>query len=277
MSKQQLVQRLLCSRSGLDSQRVRRSMLQKQEWQRLMEACDQFVHAPIYIDDTPGLTLLQLRAKARRMAARYHIRALFIDYLQLLSVGGRIESRQVEVSEISRGIKALARELTIPVICLSQLNRSPEQREGHRPRMSDLRESGSLEQDADVVMMLHREDYYHTGEEAWAEAHPERLNVAELIITKQRNGPTGTVLLTWVSQSTRFRDYSPVQAPGGYIEPRSAGLAGGAAGPGRRGGRADESAFPAPASAGRSRARQPTETFRDGGGPDLDDIDEIPI
>jgi replicative DNA helicase len=286
MSKQQLVQRLLCSRSGLDSQRVRRSMLQKQEWQRLMEACDQFVHSPVFIDDTPGLTLLQLRAKARRMAARHQVSAIFIDYLQLLSTGGRVESRQVEVSEISRGIKALARELMIPVVCMSQLNRSPEQREGHRPRMSDLRESGSIEQDADVVMMLHREDYYHTGEDAWADANRERMNVAELIITKQRNGPTGTVLLTWVAQSTRFRDYSPAHLPGGYVEPRMPVIAASAAaGPSsgtraRRGG--ERAAAAAPASAGgphasRGRARQPTESFRDGGGPDLGDIDGIPI
>ena len=122
-----------------------------------------------------------------------------------------MESRQLEVSAISRGLKALARELKIPVICLSQLNRASEQREGHRPRLSDLRESGSLEQDADVVGLLHREDYYHRGDEDY-----DPTNQAELIIAKQRNGPTDTIRLTWIEQSTRFRDYSPAVAPGGY-------------------------------------------------------------
>jgi replicative DNA helicase len=122
------------------------------------------------------------------------VKALIIDYLQLMSITGRSESRQVEVSEISRGVKAMARELEVPVMCLSQLNRAAEQREGHRPRMSDLRESGAIEQDADVVAMLHREEYYHQAEPEWADLNPDKVGLAELIIAKQRNGPTGTVL-----------------------------------------------------------------------------------
>ena len=138
-----------------------------------------------------------------------------------MSSGTRVESRQVEVSEISRGVKAMARELDVPVLCLSQLNRQTEGREGHRPRMSDLRESGSIEQDADVVMMLHREEYYHKGDEAWHVANPDRQNLAELIVAKQRNGPTGTVNLVWDSRSTAFRNIakhsmSGVEYAGGH-------------------------------------------------------------
>ena len=163
-------------------------------------------------------TLLQIRARARRMKSKYQIKAIFIDYIQLITTGGRVESRQMEVSEISRGLKGLARELNLPVISMSQLNRAAEQREGHRPRLSDLRESGSLEQDADVVALLHREDYYHQGDEDY-----EPTNVAELIIAKQRNGPTGMVKLTWIDQSTRFKDYSRAAAPGGYGQEYVAG------------------------------------------------------
>ncbi|MEM9295225.1 MAG: replicative DNA helicase, partial [Planctomycetota bacterium] len=160
MSKQQLALRLLCSRSGVDSHKLRRNMLSRDDFGRLSMTVGQLSEAPLFIDDTPGLSLMQLRAKARRLAMEHHIQMVFVDYLQLMSDPGA-ESRQQEVSSLSRGVKALARELEVPVICLSQLNRQAEQREGHRPRMSDLRESGSIEQDADVVMMLHREDYYH--------------------------------------------------------------------------------------------------------------------
>ena len=198
MSKQQLAQRLLCSRSKVDSQRLRRNMLQKDDWFQLQRACGELADAPLYIDDSPGLSLLSLRAKARRLCARYHIKAIFIDYLQLMS-GPKSDSREQEVSAISRGIKALARELSVPVVCLSQLNRGPENREGHRPRMSDLRESGSIEQDADVVLMLHREDYYHRGETDHTDD-----NQAEVIIAKQRNGPTDVVKLYFDSATTRF-------------------------------------------------------------------------
>jgi len=212
MSKQQLAQRLLASRSGIDLQELRRGISQRNR-ARLMDACDELQKAPMLIDDTPGLSLLQLRAKARRMVSKHGVKAVLIDYLQLLSAGGRVESRQIEVSEISRGLKAMSRELKLPVICLSQLNRSPEQREGHRPRLSDLRESGSIEQDADVVCMLHREDYFHQGDEDWLERNYDKRGVAELILAKQRNGPTGTIKLSWIASSARFRDHAAAPPP----------------------------------------------------------------
>ena len=208
MGRQQLVQRILCAKGNVDGQKLRKNMLSREEWQRIVAACDSLASTPIYIDDTPGLTLLQMRSKARRMKEKFGIQAIVIDYLQLMSSGTRVESRQVEVSEISRGVKAMARELDVPVVCLSQLNRQAEGREGHRPRMSDLRESGSIEQDADVVMMLHREAYYHRQDPNWEEANPNRANVAEVIVAKQRNGPTGTVELLWDSRSTAFRNLS---------------------------------------------------------------------
>jgi len=178
---------------------------------KLADACAELSEAPIYIDDASTLSPLELRAKARRLKSRYNIRCIVVDYLQLMHLGsGRIESRQQEITAISRYIKALARELNIPVIVLSQLNRSPEGREGHRPRMSDLRESGSIEQDADVVMLLHREDYYRRNEDDY-----QQDNTAELIIAKQRNGPTGTVKLTFRERITRFENASSVQEPTG--------------------------------------------------------------
>ena len=213
MGKQQLVQRMVCARGQINSQRLRRGMLSQEDNRRLMAACGDLSESPIYIDDTPGLTLLQLRSKARRMKDRFDIKAVVIDYLQLMSAGGRVESRQMEVSEISRGIKAMARELEVPVLCLSQLNRAAEQREGHRPRMSDLRESGSIEQDADVVLMLHREEYYHKSDKEWTEQNPDKAGLSEIIIAKQRNGPTGTVELAWNAASMRFQDLSRSTPP----------------------------------------------------------------
>ncbi len=220
MGRQQLVQRLLCAKAGVDGQRLRRGTLLAEDTRRLVAACDALSDSRIYIDDTPGLTLLQLRSKGRRMREKFGIGCIFIDYLQLMNSGARSESRQVEVSDISRGIKAMARELNIPVVCLSQLNRAAEQREGHRPRMSDLRESGSIEQDADVILMLHREEYYHHGDPEWSEMNPDKVGIAEVIFAKQRNGPTGVVKLVWDQASTCFRPYSPAQAPPG-VEYRS--------------------------------------------------------
>jgi replicative DNA helicase len=225
MGRQQLVQRLLCAKAGVDGQRLRRGMLVSEDMRRLVGACDALQDSRIYIDDTPGLTLLQLRSKARRMKEKFNIACVFIDYLQLMSSGLRSESRQVEVSEISRGIKAMARELDVPVVCLSQLNRLAEQREGHRPRMSDLRESGSIEQDADVILMLHREEYYHQGDPEWAEANLDKAGIAELIFAKQRNGPTGVVKLVWDQSTTCFRSFSSRVPPAGVdfraYEPRT--------------------------------------------------------
>jgi len=206
MGRQQLAERFLCSISEIDSQKVRRGLLNDEHYKKLADACAELSEAPIYIDDTSTLTPLELRAKSRRLKSRHNIQCIMVDYLQLMNLGsGRIESRQQEITTISRYLKALARELNIPVMVLSQLNRSPEGREGHRPRMSDLRESGSIEQDADVVMLLHREDYYHRGQEDY-----ELDNTAELIIAKQRNGPTGTVKLTFREKITRFENAARV-------------------------------------------------------------------
>jgi len=205
MSKHQLAQRLMSSHSGVDSSRIRRGMLGRDDLSRLAQSVIELSDSPIYIDDTPGLSLLPLRAKARRLVFEKDVSAIMIDYLQLMSAPGA-ESRQQEVSNLSRGLKALARELDIPVVCLSQLNRQSEARDGHRPRMSDLRESGSIEQDADVVMMLHRESYYHRNDPDWELENPEKANEAEIIIAKQRNGPVGTVRLVFDGSTTRFRN-----------------------------------------------------------------------
>ncbi|MFA5251495.1 MAG: replicative DNA helicase [Phycisphaerae bacterium] len=200
MGQQQLAERFLCSVSQVESQLVRKGMLSTEHYRRLVDACGILSAAPIFVDDTSTLTPLELRAKARRLKSQYDIKCIFVDYLQLMQLGNsRIESRQQEITTISRYLKALARELNLPVVVLSQLNRSPEGREGHLPKMSDLRESGSIEQDADVVMLLHREDYYHNGEKDY-----EPNNVANVIIAKQRNGPTGTADLTFLDKFTRF-------------------------------------------------------------------------
>jgi replicative DNA helicase len=206
MGRQQLAERFLCSISGVDSQLVRKGMLNSEHFQKLVEACGVLSDSPIYIDDTAGLSPLELRGKARRLKSKYDIKCLILDYLQLMGAGGmRIESRQQEITLISRHLKALARELDIPVVVISQLNRAAEGREDHRPRMSDLRESGSIEQDADVVMLLHREDYFHKSEENY-----ERNNIAEVIIAKQRNGPTDTVKLVFMEHLTRFENMSQI-------------------------------------------------------------------
>jgi replicative DNA helicase len=219
MSKSAIVQRLLSARARVSSQFLRGgSRIPDDALRRLYMAGEDLKHAPIYIDDTPNLTVLNLRARARRMVAQHGVRLILIDYLQLMSAPGAArESRQVEVSTISRGVKALARELKIPIICLSQLNRASEQREGNRPRMADLRESGSIEQDADVIMLLHREEYYHVQNPDWAMENPDKVGIAEVIIAKQRNGPTGVVKLRWDRDATRFANVDfTSQAPGGF-------------------------------------------------------------
>jgi replicative DNA helicase len=203
MGKQQLVERILCSHSGIDSQLVRKGMISTDDMAELTRIGGELYEKPIFIDDTPGLTPLMIRAKCRRLKSQHDIQAVFIDYMQLMGLGGRVESRQQEISTISRYLKSLARELDVPVVVLSQLNRGAEGREGHRPRMSDLRESGSIEQDADVVILLHREDYYHRGE-----AEYEENNTAEVIIAKQRNGPTGIVEFIFDGRTTRFKPKS---------------------------------------------------------------------
>jgi replicative DNA helicase len=219
MSRDSIVQRLLSARSGVSGQALRGGQrLSRDQFRTLMIAAEELKTDPIYIDDMPSLTVLTLRARARRLVQRYGVKMIVIDYLQLMTAPGAArESRQVEVSAISRGIKALARELKVPIICLSQLNRASETREGNRPRMSDLRESGSIEQDADVIMLLHREDYYHVQDEQWKMDNPDKIGVAELIVAKQRNGPTGVVKMVWDSNTTRFKNYDPhAMAPSGF-------------------------------------------------------------
>ena len=200
MSKEQLVQRMLCSEGGIDSQRLRVGELEENDWEKLINAADRLSRAPIYIDDTAGITVMELRSKARRLKAEHDLQLIVIDYLQLMQ--GRSsknsDNRQQEISEISRSLKALARELNVPVIALSQLSRSVESRQVKKPMLSDLRESGSLEQDADIVMFLYREDYY--------DKDTEHKNQTEVIIAKHRNGPVDTVNLYFQKEYTKFRD-----------------------------------------------------------------------
>lgn len=202
MSKDQIVQRMLCHEGLVDLSNLRRGRLSDDDFVRLAQAAGHLNTAPIWIDDNAGLTVLEMRAKARRLKADQPDLALIIlDYIQLMGSSGKVENRQQEVSEISRGLKGLAKELNVPIIALSQLSRAPEQRTDHRPQLADLRESGALEQDADLVMFLYRAERYMTDEEARNE---NLMGKAELIIAKQRNGPTGIVNLHFLRESTRF-------------------------------------------------------------------------
>jgi replicative DNA helicase len=194
MSKEQLAYKLLCSEANVDMLKLRTGNLEDSDWDNIARASGPLAEAKIYIDDTAGLSVMEMRSKCRRIKIEHGIDMIVIDYLQLMSGSG--ESRQQEVSEISRSIKALAKEMQCPVIALSQLSRAPEQRTDHRPMLSDLRESGSIEQDADLVMFLYRDEYYNK--------ETEDKNVAECIIAKQRNGPTGTVKLAWLGQFSKF-------------------------------------------------------------------------
>lgn len=196
MSKEEVTKRILCAESEVDSTKVKNATLESEDWLKLGEASGRLSDMPIYIDDTPGLTSAELRAKCRKAKLEKNIGLVIIDYLQLMESKNKSSSRQQEVSEISRSLKILAKELNIPVIALSQLSRATESRTDHRPMLSDLRESGSIEQDADIVMFLHREDYY--------DANTEKKNVAEVIIAKNRSGSTGTVELAWIPEYTKF-------------------------------------------------------------------------
>jgi replicative DNA helicase len=205
MNAQQLVQRLLCSRARVNMGRIRDGFLSERDFPALQAAASKLAEAKIFIDDTSGLSILELRAKARRMKSQHDIAAIFIDYLQLLRSTSRRaqDNRQLEIAEISSGLKAIAKELNIPVVVLAQLNRNPEQRSGEskgRPRLSDLRESGSIEQDADLVGLLVREEYYAESDDEKKESEGK----ATLIIAKQRNGPVGDVPLTFLKEFTRF-------------------------------------------------------------------------
>ncbi|QZY55128.1 replicative DNA helicase [Crassaminicella profunda] len=196
MSKEQLVQRMLSSESHIEIQKIRTGTLTEDEWPKMAKAMGPLAQAKIFIDDTPGITVMEMKAKCRRLKMEQGLDLVLIDYLQLMSGDGRTESRQQEISNISRSLKGLAREMDCPVIALSQLSRAPELRADHRPILSDLRESGAIEQDADIVMFLYRDEYYHEDS--------EKKNIGELIIAKQRNGSTGTVELAWLGQFTKF-------------------------------------------------------------------------
>lgn len=196
MSKEQLVNRMFSLESNVDAQKLRTGQLNDEEWERLIESAGTIGKSKLIIDDTPGISIAELRSKCRKYKLEHDLSIIMIDYLQLMSGSGRTESRQQEISDISRSLKALARELSVPVVALSQLSRAVEQRPDHRPMLSDLRESGAIEQDADVVMFLYRDDYYNHDS-------PDR-GVSEVIIAKQRNGPIGTVKLAWLPQYTKF-------------------------------------------------------------------------
>ena len=196
MSKEEVTKRILCSESNVDSSKVKNATLDSDDWLKLGEASGVLSDMPIYIDDTPGLSSAELRAKCRKAKLEKNIGLIIIDYLQLMESKNKNSSRQQEVSEISRSLKILAKELNVPVIALSQLSRAAEARTDHRPMLSDLRESGSIEQDADIVMFLHREDYY--------DENTEKKNIAEVIVAKNRSGSTGTVELAWQPEFTKF-------------------------------------------------------------------------
>ena len=196
MSKEQLVNRMLSLESKVDSQSIRTGNLEDEDWAKLIEGANIIGNSNLIIDDKPGISISELRSKCRKYKMEHNLGVIFIDYLQLMTGSGRSESRQQEISEISRSLKALARELNVPVVALSQLSRAVEQRPDHRPMMSDLRESGAIEQDADVIMFIYRDDYYNKDS--------ENKGIAEIIIAKQRNGPIGTVNLVWLPNYTKF-------------------------------------------------------------------------
>ena len=205
MSSEQLTQRMLCSRAKLNSQAVRKGIFPKEKWRQITKAASELTKAPVYLNDTPGINALQLRAISRRLKSSHDIGMIFVDYLQLMSgTSRRYDSRQQEISEISRSIKSLARELKIPIMVLSQLNRDVENRPSRRPQLSDLRESGAIEQDADVVMLLMREEFYDPS---------IKPGLGEVIVAKQRNGPTGSFELAFMSEFARFETLSDKREP----------------------------------------------------------------
>ena len=210
MSKEQLVQRMLCSHARVDAHKVRTGFLSQADWPKLVSAAGKLSEAPIYIDDSAALSVLELRAKARRLKAQYDIKMIVLDYLQLMQGPSGVESRQQEISEISRSLKALAKELSLPVIAVSQLSRAVEQRSDHRPQLSDLRESGAIEQDADLVLLLLREEYYNPTE--------ENKGMAELIIAKQRNGPVGSINLAFIHEYMKFENLASRPEGDGFLE-----------------------------------------------------------
>ena len=203
MSKSEVTQRMMCSEAKVESQRLRTGRLAPDDWPRLTTACDRLMKAPIYVDDSGSTTIMELRSKARRLKSREpNLGLVVVDYLQLMTSGASAENRVQEVSQISRALKVLARELEVPILAMSQLSRAVEQRHDKRPILSDLRDSGSIEQDADLVMFIYRDEYY-LGEES------DQQGIAEVILAKHRNGPTGTVKLSWLRRYAKFADLAP--------------------------------------------------------------------
>lgn len=200
MSKEQLVQRMLCAHARVDAHKVRTGYLSPSDWPKLTAAAGKFSESSILIDDTPAISVMELRAKARRLKAHHDIQLIILDYLQLMRGKEKVENRQQEISEISRSLKALARELSVPLVAISQLSRAVETRSDHRPQLSDLRESGAIEQDADLVILLLREEYYNPT--------PANEGIAEVIIAKQRNGPVGSIKLAFIKEYARFENLS---------------------------------------------------------------------
>src|SRR5574341_472619 len=210
MSKEQLVLRMLCSEARVDAHKLRSGFLAREDWRKLTDAAGRLSEAKIFIDDTPGMTVLEMRAKARRLKAEHRLALVIVDYLQLMRGRGDADNREQEISDISRSLKGLAKELSVPVIALSQLSRAVETRGGDKkPQLSDLRESGAIEQDADVVMFVFREEVYRQDE--------NNRGVAEILVRKQRNGPIGEVRLAFLDRYTRFENLESVQRPAGKI------------------------------------------------------------
>jgi len=207
MSKRQLAIRLLAAEAMVDSKKLQRGFIKKEDWHKLTSAAGRLAEAPIYIDDTPNISVIEMRAKSRRLKAEHGLSLIIIDYLQLIRGRGNVERREQEISEISRSLKALAKELDLPVIALSQLNRAVEQRHDKMPTLADLRESGAIEQDADVILFLYRDEVYNKNK-------PENKGKAIVRIAKQRNGPTGDIKLTFLDYCTRFVDYTEME----YLE-----------------------------------------------------------
>jgi replicative DNA helicase len=202
MSKEQLALRMLCSEAQIDAHKVRTGFISEHDWPNLIRAADHLSKAPIFIDDTPAASVLEMRAKARRLKSEHDLGLVLVDYLQLMRGRGQNERREQEISEISRSLKAMAKELHVPVIALSQLNRKVEDRPNKRPQMADLRESGAIEQDADVIAFIYRDEVYNRSED-----NPNR-GMAEIIVGKQRNGPTGTINLAFLASYSTFANLS---------------------------------------------------------------------
>jgi replicative DNA helicase len=200
MSKTEIVMRLLSAEARVPLHNLRTGQMSDDDWTKLARSVGEVSEAPLFIDDSPNMTLMEIRAKARRLKQRHDLKLIMVDYMQLMSSPKKTESRQQEVSELSRGLKLMAKELEVPVIAVSQLNRGPEQRTDKRPQLSDLRESGSIEQDADMVILLHRDDYY--------EKESPRAGEADFIVAKHRNGPTDTITVAFQGHFSRFVDMS---------------------------------------------------------------------